>query len=123
MLEDFDLMIERWHVLADLLSDKNPQHFNAQNLALVRQIHDACLIDSHLDEIKSGEEFINYALDLRRNEKAWSRRLGDVMIRAQDFAEANEKMKATSAFDEFVAECPWAQFIEHAKNQRSAMGL
>jgi hypothetical protein len=125
MSEDLDAIMDQWHALADLLANQNnaDAHFNDANMKLVNKIHQLCLADDDLEKFESAVSFAEHVVDLRKNEKAWSRRLGDVMIRAQDLLDSNEKSSARKIFDEFQNQCPWTQFREHAENQRAAMKL
>jgi hypothetical protein len=122
-MNDLDILIEQWHALAERAKDNDERHYSKDNRELVAAFRRACLADNGADEFETSKEFCEYVVELRLNEKAWSRQLGEVMLQAQDLIEKGDTDAARTAFDKFQAQCPWVQFIEHAKNQRFSMNL
>jgi hypothetical protein len=124
-MTDFDELIGRWHELADHANDNDNgmAHFNQSNKALVAEVRKICLGDTEDVDFNLAQDFLQYVIELRQNEKSWSRRLGEVMIRAQDQLDAGNPTGARTTFDEFETQCPWINFLEIAKDQRHCMQL
>lgn len=122
-MDHLDALIGRWHNLADLVAGSNEDHFSDANEALVAEIRLKCLADKDMDKFESSKVFTQYVTELRRNEKAWSRRLGEVILLAQDLVDSGDKIGAGSTFEKFEASCPWVNFVDISKDQKYAMKL
>lgn len=122
-MDDLDVLIGRWHNLADLVTGSSEDHLSDANEALVTEIRLKCLADKEIDKFESSKEFTEYVTELHRNEKAWSRRLGEVILLAQDLADSGDKKGAARTFDKFEASCPWMNFVDISQNQKHAMEL
>lgn len=74
------------------------------------------------EKFASADEFAQYVLDLRGNEKAWSRHLGEVLLKAQEQFDGGHAEDAKETLRNFHAACPWRPFAEIAQTQLDNFG-
>lgn len=120
-MSDIDTLIGLWHTLADDAASNKSGIFTTENEAIVTTLRKVCLNDDEDCSFKSEPDFISYIAELRRNEKTWSRKLGNTILAACDHLEEGKPDSAYSLLHEFAENCPWSQLKEHAINQIDAM--
>jgi len=118
MEENLDLLIGEWHRFADQSRETIESQFASDGRELLERVITVAMGEVPTGDFSTSTEFAEYVLDLRDNEKAWSRRLGDVILLAQNCLEANDKEAARNTFDEFELNCPWKMFVDIARTQR-----
>jgi hypothetical protein len=117
-----DELIEKWHMFAGQPMDVIAGRFDSEGTALVAQVVQECLRQPIAAEFDSAAEFAEYVVDLRGNERAWSRRLGEVILQAQDLLNMGRDSEAKKTLSDFCAECPWRFFAEIASTQLENIG-
>ena len=118
-----DELIERWHKFAGQSKEEIAAQFNDESRSLFAEFFTKGLGDTSPQGAKwaSAEEFAERVLDLRSNEKAWSRHLGDALLRAQDLADDGQVEKAKQELISFRDTCPWIFFADIAETQLQNM--
>jgi hypothetical protein len=119
MSHNLDLLTSEWHELADQSPEVIDGRFTLDGQAIVDRVLREVMGISPTVEISSSSEFVQYVLDLRSNERAWSVHLGDVILAAQQWLDQGDAKQAKKIFDEFEANCPWKVFVDIARDQRS----
>lgn len=110
-------MIERWHTFAEQSVESIAAQYNDKNIELLTQIVRDGLNESGPLQFDSPGEFAQYVVDIRTNERAWSRRLGNTILRAQDQLASGKTVEARETLSGFSATCPWDFFSEIARTQ------
>lgn len=123
-MDTMDELIGRWHALAGLSRDQIAAQFNDENLKLFADVVTQGLGDtSHgAEKFASADEFAQHVLDLRGNERAWSRHLGEVLLKAQDQFDGGNAEEARKTLQSFRAACPWRCFVEIAETELEKFG-
>ena len=115
MTPDYEELIARWHSLAGQDKIAIACAFGDESLALLKAMLEQALNNSDdLPATMDADEFAEIVFDLRENERAWSRRLGDTIINADDLDRQGERNKAILSLEEFGRICPWRFFAEIA---------
>ena len=111
--------IERWHAFAGQSKEAIAGQFNDANQTLLREVVTTCLVDTTLDDkvFASADEFAQCVLDLRKNEKAWSRALGELLLKTHEQFDAGLADEAKESLRRFRGDCPWRLFAEIADTQ------
>lgn len=112
-------LIARWHTFAAQSKEEIAAQFNDESLSLFAEFFTKSFEDTGLQGAPwtSADEFAQYVLELRANEKAWSRRLGDTIIRAIDLMEEGRRDDAEQELRNFRDICPWLFFADIAETQ------
>ncbi|NWK44630.1 hypothetical protein [Ralstonia pickettii] len=112
-------LIERWHVFAGQTKEAIADQFNDASQALLREVVNTCLADTTLDGevFASADEFAQCVLDLRKNEKAWSRALGELLLKTYEQFDAGLADEAKESLRQFRGDCPWRLFADIADTQ------
>jgi hypothetical protein len=118
-----DELIERWHKFAGHSKEEIAAQFNEESRSLFAEIFTKGLGDTCPQGAKwaSAEEFAKRVLDLRSNERAWSRHLGESILRAQHLADDGQVEKAKQELTVFRDTCPWIFFADIAEAQLQNM--
>ncbi|MFT3961921.1 hypothetical protein [Propionivibrio sp.] len=119
MDQDFDVLIGEWHELADQRPEVIEGRFASDGKALLEQVLSNAMGSTPFWEFSSPSEFAQYVINLRENEKAWSRHLGEVILASQSLLDQGNPDAAEKIFDEFEAKCPWQMFVDIARTQRA----
>ncbi|WP_208508253.1 hypothetical protein [Variovorax paradoxus] len=119
-----DELIARWQKLADQPKEEIAAQFNDEARSLFAEFLMNGLGGAGPQGIEwaSAEEFAERVLDLRSNEKAWSRHLGDTLLRAQDLSDDGQVERAKQELISFRDTCPWILFADIAATQLENMG-
>lgn len=119
-----DELIERWHAFAGQPKEKIAEQFGDETQLLFAEVMTKCFGDSSQDgeKFNSADEFAGYVLDLRSNEKAWSKHLGEVLLKAQEQFDGGRVEDAKQTLRTFRAACPWRCFSEIALTQLQNFG-
>lgn len=117
-MSDLDALLGRWHALADRPFGEIEEQFNPDSEGLVADIVHKVLGASGNHKFESANEFAQYVSELRENERSWSRRLAEVILRAQGLSETGHGAMAAQVFQEFESDCPWLFFVTIARTQR-----
>ena len=119
-----DALIEKWHAFAGQSKDEIAAQFSDESRLLFAEVLVKCLGDTGRRGAKfaSAEEFAQYVLDLRGNEKAWSRQLGGVLLKAQEQFDGGHSEDAKETLRSFRTACPWRFFAEIANTQLENFG-
>jgi len=118
MDRSFDLLIGEWHEMADQGPEEIEGRFASDGRELLGRILREAMGNPTVGEFSSPSEFAQYVIDLRANERAWSRHLGDIIVAAQSWLDQSNPEAAKQVFDEFEAKCPWKMFVDIARTQR-----
>lgn len=118
MEEPADKLMGRWHEFAEQPSEVIERQFTRRSQMLVRRVLREGLGYAEVGKFPSAAEFAKYVVELRENERSWSRRLGDVILQAQGQLESGDIVAAKTTFEGFETTCPWRFFVEIAKTQR-----
>lgn len=123
-MDAIDELIGRWHAFAGQSKDEIAAQFNDESQGLFAEIVTKGLGDSSRgsERFASAEEFAQCVLDLRGNEKAWSRHLGDVLLKAQGQFDSGHVEDAKETLRSFRTACPWGFFAEIAATQLENFG-
>jgi len=118
MDQSFDLLIGEWHEFADQRPEEIEGRFASDGRELLGRILREAIGGAPVGDFSSSSEFAQYVIDLRANERAWSRHLGDAIVAAQSWLDQGNPEAAEQVFDEFETECPWQMFVDIARIQR-----
>jgi hypothetical protein len=113
-----DELTERWHALADQPLEAIAFNYNERSIALINEVLRCNLGYTEPVQFDSAAEFAQYAIDLRKNEQAWSRHLGDAIIQAQALIDGENSSEAIAKLTSFISICPWHHFAEIAEIQK-----
>jgi hypothetical protein len=102
-----ELSIERFHSIATLsLADLSVRH--GQDLvSWLKAFVQAQLIDIELPSIDTPESFFEAMKMLSENKRAWSQRLGALVIDQVDSDSPEDRAAASDQLHEFSQTCPW----------------
>ena len=108
-MNDVDELIEKWHTFAGQSRKDIAAQFSDESLSLFAEVMSKGLGDTSQggEKFGSAEEFVQYVLDLRGNEKAWSRHLGEVLLKAQEQFDGGYAADAKETLRSFGLTCPW----------------
>lgn len=114
-----DELIGRWHAFAAQPKEDIAAQFSDTSCSLFAEIVTKSLRETSSGNARfaSSDEFAQCVLDLRSNERAWSRYLGDVLLKAQDELDSGRAAQAKAILSNFQAICPWHSFAEIAETQ------
>jgi len=117
-------LIEKWHVFAGQSREEIAAQFSDESRVLFAEVVTKVMGDTSRGSGKfvSADEFAQYVLDLRGNERAWSKHLGEVLLKAQEQFDADQIEDAKETLRSFHANCPWRFFAEIAKTQLENFG-
>lgn len=118
MDEATDKLMGNWHDLAEQSVEVIERQFTRRNQMLVRRVLRELLGYTDVDKFQSAVEFAKYVVELRESERAWSRRLGQIILQAQEQQEKGDIMAARKTLEDFEAICPWRTFAGIANTQR-----
>jgi hypothetical protein len=118
-----DELSGRWHVFADQSLEVIALNYNEHGIGLINEVLTRNLAHTEATQFESASEFAQYVIDLRKNEQAWSRYLGDTIIRAQALIDAKNSSQAIAVLTNFISICPWHHFTEIAKVQKQNFTL
>lgn len=112
-------LVERWHAFAGQTKEAIAAQFDDASQALLREVVTTCLVDTSVegDVFASADEFAQCVLDLRKNEKAWSRALGELLLKTREQFDAGLADEAKESLRQFRGDCPWRLFAEIADTQ------
>jgi hypothetical protein len=117
MPDDLDILIGLWHEMTDQGPEAIEGRFASDGMALLERVLSQEM-GASAGDFPSASDFARYVLDLRENERAWSRQLGSVILAAQSWLDSGDTVAAERVFQEFEANCPWKMFVEIARTQR-----
>lgn len=118
MSQSLDILIGEWHELTDQSPEMIESRFTSGGKALLERVLVEAMGSASAGEFSSSSEFAQYVADLRANERAWSRHLGDVILAAQNWLNQGSPEAAKKVFDEFEIKCPWRMFVDIVRTQR-----
>lgn len=112
-------LIERWHKFAAQSKEEIAAQFNDETRSLFAEFYTKSFNDASLQGARwaSAEEFAQYVLEFRANERDWSRQLGDTLLRANDLIEEGRKDDAMHELRTFRDICPWLFLADVAETQ------
>ena len=113
-----DELIEKWHSFADQSLDEIAQNFNAEGLTLLDDVLHEILGRTDAAQYDTASAFAKFVVDLRENERAWSRSLVAAIIQAHELFGNGDPHGSESKLFAFVSVCPWRNFVEVADVQR-----
>lgn len=116
-------LIERWHKFAGQSKEEIAAQFNDETRALFAEFFTKSFHDTGPKGARwaSADEFARYVLELRANERAWSRYLGDTILRAHDLMEEGRLDEARQELRAFQDICPWIFFAGVAETQLQSL--
>jgi hypothetical protein len=115
--EALDQMFGWFHHFADLPREQLAAQATAANRTALSALIDACLPETPALDTLAPEEFADYVLGLRANERQWNQALGSALNHAEDLFQSEGKSAAASALHTFADSCPWSLFRDVAHNQ------
>lgn len=118
MAQNLDSLIGEWHEFAGQQPEVIAGRFASGGKALLERVLGDVMGSALSTEFSSPVEFAQYVIDLRENEKAWSRHLGEVILAAQSWLDQGNPEVARTVFDDFEAKCPWKVFVDIVRTQR-----
>jgi hypothetical protein len=90
------------------------------NRARLSAMTKVCLTEPPVLGALSPEDFADYVLCLRANERRWNQALSDTLIRADDLFQSEGKPAAVAALRTFASSCPWSSFRIVALDQAAS---
>ena len=104
-----DELIDRWHAFSAQPKHEIAAQFDEKARTLFAEISEKGLGDANASAIHfaSADEFAASVLDLRSNEKAWTNRLGNVLLKAQNRVDSGDVTGAKEILINFRDTCPW----------------
>jgi len=116
-------LIGRWHQFAAQSKEEIAAQFNDETRSLFAEFFTKSFDDTGLQGARwaSADEFARYVLELRANERAWSRYLGDTILRAHDLMEEGRLDEAKQELRTFRDICPWLFFAGLAETQLQSL--
>lgn len=115
-----DARIDWFHEFADLSQEQLMIEATAQNRAALSSLVEACLHEKPEFHTLSPQDFAEYVIGLRANERLWNHALCNALIEADDLSQAEGKKAAASALRSFAESCPWSQFRQLALIQAAS---
>jgi hypothetical protein len=109
-----DKLMGRWHDFAEQPIEVIEREFTRSSRMLLGRVLREALGYAEAGKFPSAAEFAKYVVELRENERNWSRRLGDVILQAQGQLEGGDIVAAKKTFEEFETTCPWRFFVDIA---------
>jgi hypothetical protein len=113
-----DEITEKWHALADQPLEAIALRYSEESTNLIGEVLRRGLGETESIQFESASTFADYVVDLRKNEQAWSRRLGDTILQSQELFDSGDSTEAIAMLAKFVSICPWHHFAEIADVQR-----
>lgn len=112
-----DELIERWHAFSAQPQEAIAAQYSDESRALFAEVFTQQLgqTSNGGEKFASADEFAHFVVDLRSNEKSWSRRLGDVILQARVQQDAGDAAGARETLNSFRVSCPWGMFSEIAR--------
>ncbi len=113
---------EKWfgifHSLAEMDRDQLEESFTEDNVHAVSDLVAHFLVGCELPSDLTAAPFADFVYELRENERAWSRQLGETIIAAEDKLQANDMAGAVAILDDYITLCPWAPYRETAETEK-----
>lgn len=109
--------IERLHELAALGATELEALYSEELKTWLTEFVSAELPGTAVPPVNSSKELAEAIDQLARNKRAWSQRLGSIVLELSD-ARAHEAAEQASAdLREFIQQCPWAYLRESASRK------
>lgn len=112
-----DELLDRWHAFSSQPVDEIAAQYDDAGRALLARVVREGLGDAKPFAFGSAQEFAKYIVELRSNEKDWSRCLGDALLKSQEQLDGGLVAEAKATLGNFRAACPWRFFSEIAEIQ------
>ncbi|MDX1914885.1 MAG: hypothetical protein SFU55_04810 [Methylophilus sp.] len=103
------------HELAEKTRQELESSFTESNVLAIRQLVKEFLVDCELPNEFTASSFADIVTTLRENERAWSRKLGEIIIIVEDKMRVGDKTEAIDTLGRYVDQCPWLSLREIAK--------
>ncbi|HSC81173.1 MAG TPA: hypothetical protein VLC08_12520 [Chitinolyticbacter sp.] len=116
--DDLDNLVGKWHDFADQPAQVIHGQFTENGIRLTNLVVLKLLGQTGENEFTSADQFTKFVIELRQNERAWSSRLGEILINANSLVSSGDTSSARKVFDEFEVTCPWLSFVSIARTQR-----
>lgn len=104
--------IERFHELASLSKAELEARYSEELKAWLIEFVSSELPGSSPPPVNSSDELADAIDKLARNKRAWSQRLGSLVIELHDSQTPEAQEQASAALSEFVQQCPWKYLRE-----------
>lgn len=117
-----DELMGRWHRLSEQSRESVAAMYNDEGRFLLESLRLQALGEKEPACFASAEEFAEYVVGLRANEKAWSNRLGQVLLQSDELVTQKRPQEAQQVFRDFIEECPWRPFWKIAETQLKNIG-
>ena len=109
--------IERFHGLAARGQEELEILYSQELTNWLVEFVGAELPGSQPPPVNSPKEFADALHELGRNKRAWSQRLGSLVIELSDSQAAEQKEQALERLNEFIQQCPWRFLRESARRK------
>lgn len=109
------LQIEQFHQLAVRTQEDQKALYSQELANWLIEFISVELPGSKPPLVNSPKAFADALHILGRNKRAWSQRLGSLLIELSDSQITEQKEQASSRLDEFIQECPWRFLRESAR--------
>ena len=116
--EDRDRLFGILHSLAEKSESELENGFTEPNVLAVRELVTQFLVGYELPAEFTAASFAEVVYKLRANERAWSQRLGDTIIAAEDKLQVGDKDGALIVLDGYAKQCPWLSLKEIAEIEK-----
>lgn len=116
--EDRDRLFGILHSLAEKSRSELESGFTETHVLAVRELVTKFLAGCELPAEFTATSFADAVYELRANERAWSQRLGDTIITAEDKLQVGDEDGAIAILDDYAEQCPWLSLREIAEIEK-----
>jgi len=106
--------IERFHGLAASSQEDLAALYSPELANWLIEFVSIELPGSQPPPVSSPKEFVDALHRLGSNKRAWSQRLGSLVIELSDSQTVEQKKQASAQLNEFIQNCPWKFLRESA---------
>jgi len=117
--EKIDRMFGRLHELAKLEISQLEKECTRDNIKFVRELLKNYWVGREIKREVKSVEFAELILDLRCEEKKWSKKLASLLVAVEDCSKEGNTEKIKEYFDYFLQGCPCLSLADIAKIERS----
>jgi len=109
--------IDRLHELATLGDEELEALYGEELKTWLTEFVDAELPGSPAPPLNSSKELAQAIDQLARNKRAWSQRLGSLVIDLSDCSTPEAERETSEALKEFIHQCPWKYLRDSASRK------
>lgn len=118
-IERRDQMFGKLHQLAELSSAQLKENFTPDNVKFIRELVSEFWVNKTVNDELTPDQFADIVHALRAEEREWSKKLGAMIVAAEDRLKEGDTKEIEKYFDYFLKNCPCLSLASIAEVERA----